>query len=118
MKSEIQVPSGSYPIQRWGAAILVIVWVWIFSTHTATLTIYQLSLLLVFGAVGFLPTFVAGMRRHSNGVAIFVFNLLLFCVLALTWQFRDLIGDYIVRAALLLEAGGWIIAVVWSFIKL
>jgi hypothetical protein len=115
VKSELQVPQGAYRIHRWAAVILLVVWVWIFSLHAATLTIYELLLLLIFGAVGFLPTFVAGMRRHGNGIAIFVLNLLLFCVLALTWQFRDLIGDFIFRAAQLLEAVGWIIAVVWSF---
>jgi hypothetical protein len=115
MRGGLNVPQGAYRVHRWAAVILLVVWVWIVWIFRDTLSIYHLLLLLIFGAVGFLPTFVAGMRRHGNGIAIFVLNLLLFCVLALTWQFRDLIGDFIFRAAQLLEAVGWIIAVVWSF---
>jgi FtsH-binding integral membrane protein len=113
-KSELQVPHGTHRIQWWAAVILLVVWFWILFSHNSSLSIYHLLLLLIFGAVGFLPTFVAGIRHHRNGLAIFVLNLLLFGALVLTWLFSDLIAN-LTSVAPLLAAVGWIIALVWSF---
>lgn len=55
-------------------------------TYLNILTLWHLLLLLIFGVVNFLPTFIARARHHPNALAIFVLNVLVFA-LWLTYLF-------------------------------
>lgn len=107
----LNVPQGAYRVHRWAAVILFVVWiliVWISSEDAVA------ALLLgMFATVGFLPTFVAGMRRYVYAIAIFVLNLLLFCSLF----FIYVLPGMTFMNALALAVAGWMIVLVWSLIS-
>lgn len=67
--------------------------------------------ILLIGAAGFVPTWVAAHRRHRNRAAIFVLNLLLFALL----MFASRAGLVLFVPALFLGAIMWGSALVWAF---
>jgi hypothetical protein len=102
---------GAYRVHRWAAVILFVVWiliVWIGSEDGVAVL-----LLGMFSALGFLPTFIAGMRRYVNGIAIFVLNLFLFYALGLLY----ILPGMTFMNALALAVAGWMIVLVWSLIS-
>lgn len=68
------------------------------------------TIILLMGAAGFVPTWVAAHRRHRNRAAIFVLNLLLFALLIFAS------GPMILfMPALFLATIIWASALVWAF---
>jgi len=65
----------------WTLLAALIVLMIVFSN---TLSIWHLIVLLGVGIVIFIPTFVAGRRRHRNAIAIFVLNLIVFLLVLLS----------------------------------
>ncbi|KJC60480.1 hypothetical protein UP10_12770 [Bradyrhizobium sp. LTSPM299] len=102
----------------WALPAALIVMLLMFSN---TLSIWHFILLLVFGNVIFIPTYVAGRRGHRNAIAIFVLNLVVFLMVLLSIALAIAIhfdGTLATVLSLMsaLEFLGWVAALVWSFL--
>jgi hypothetical protein len=102
----------------WTLLAALIVLMIVFSN---TLSIWHLIVLLGVGIVIFIPTFVAGRRRHRNAIAIFVLNLIVFLLVLLSTALAIAIHFDANLAIVLsvlsgLEFLGWVAALVWSFL--
>ena len=101
----------TYRVHRWAAVILFVVWiliVWIWSEDGVAVSLLGMS-----AAASFLPSFIAGMRRHVNRIGIFVVNLLLFFALFILYTLPGMTF----MNALALTVVGWMVVLAWSLIS-
>jgi hypothetical protein len=96
-----------------------------FATYVGltTFTLWHLLIILMFGIVNFVPTFIARRRKHQNGVAILVLNLAIFALwwtylvgTVMSWGIGKLLNEN-ATVTVLFIVGGWILGLVWSFTK-